>query len=496
MTLREQHMSKDGPTYSHSKTPLPRAIDLVAGLDSGELSAVSLIQSTYDRIAQENPRINAICTLVPPEQSLEAAKRVDDARNQGQKLPNLAGLPLAVKDLADTQGILTTQGSPIHAQQIPDVDSLFVTRLKAAGGIVIGKTNTPEFGAGSHTFNPLFGVTRNPYDTLKTAGGSSGGAAAALASGMVALADGSDMGGSLRNPAAFCNVVGLRPSMGRVPTIPKAKETFSRMAVEGPMARTVEDCAMMLRAMAGRDSRDPRSLDLASLSAAPTLIDTPENLRLGWAPHPAGLPIEPTVSSVLSGAVADMQHLYPAIEEIDLAELRGAMGVFTVLRAAAFAVGLGDLYQSDSDKMKATVIDNIRLGLALTGEMLTQAETQRTHLYHALMALFDRYDYLLLPVTQVMPFPVEVECPGLINQEAMKSSIDWMSSCCILSPFDVPCLSIPAGFDSDGLPVGLQIVGKPGDDWGLLRLAYAFQQHTDHWRKAPPTAAEVPHETP
>ncbi|MDA9849080.1 amidase family protein, partial [Luminiphilus sp.] len=249
-------MSKGDPQHSHLAESRPRAVDLMDALASGELSAVSLMQKTYDRIAQENPRINAICTLVPLEQSLEAAQRVDDARHQGQKLPELAGLPLAIKDLADTRGVLTTQGSPIYAQHIPDVDSLFVSRLRAAGGIIIGKTNTPEFGAGSHTFNPLFGVTRNPYDTLKTAGGSSGGAAAALASGMVALADGSDMGGSLRNPAAFCNVVGLRPTMGRVPTLPKAKETFSRMAVEGPMAKTVEDCAAMLRIMAGADSRD------------------------------------------------------------------------------------------------------------------------------------------------------------------------------------------------------------------------------------------------
>ena len=486
-------MSKGDPQHSHLAESRPRAVDLIDALASGELSAVALMQKTYDRIAQENPRINAICTLVPLEQSLEAAQRVDDARHQGQKLPELAGLPLAIKDLADTQGILTTQGSPIYAQHIPDVDSLFVSRLRAAGGIIIGKTNTPEFGAGSHTFNPLFGVTRNPYDTLKTAGGSSGGAAAALASGMVALADGSDMGGSLRNPAAFCNVVGLRPTMGRVPTLPKAKESFSRMALEGPMARTVEDCAAMLRIMAGADSRDPRSLDLGALPSTPALADLPKNLRLGWAPNPAGLPIEASVLSVLSGAVTAMQNLYPTIEEVDLCELNGAMGVFTVLRAAAFAEGLGDLYRSDHDKMKATVLDNIKLGLELTGDVLTQAESQRTRLQKALMSLFDRFDYLLLPVTQVMPFPIELEFPTTINKTQMQSYIDWMSSCCILSPFDVPCLSIPAGFNSDGLPVGLQIVGKAGDDWGVLRLAYAFQQQTGHWQKAPLTALEVSH---
>lgn len=486
-------MAKDSQNQSQPERLPYRAVDLLDALTSGDLSAVSLMQRTYDRIAQENPSINAICTLVPLEQSLEAAQRIDDARNTGQKLPKLAGLPLAIKDLADTQGILTTQGSPIHAQQIPESDSLFVSRLKAAGGIIIGKTNTPEFGAGSHTFNPLFGVTRNPYNTQKTAGGSSGGAAAALASGMVALADGSDMGGSLRNPAAFCNIVGLRPSMGRIPTILKTRETFSRMSVEGPMARTVEDCAMMLRIMAGADDRDPRSIDMASLCTSPALTDPPKNLRLGWAPSPAGLPIEPAVSSVLSAAMMDMQHLYPDIDEINLCELDDAMEVFTVLRAAAFAEGLGHLYHDHQDKMKDTVINNIKLGLDLTGDTLARAELQRTRLYAAMMSLFDRFDYLLLPVTQVMPFQVEVEFPRTINKTVMSSYIDWMSSCCILSPFDVPCLSIPAGFNTDGLPVGLQIVGKPGDDWGLLRLAYAFQQQTRHWQKAPPQITGVSH---
>jgi amidase len=265
------------------------------------------------------------------------------------------------------------------------------------------------------------------------------------------------------------------------------------MAVEGPMARTVEDCAMMLRVMAGADKRDPRSLDMGALTTSPTLTDTPENLRLAWAPNPAGLPIEPAVSSVLEAALLDMQHLYPAIEEIDLSELKGAMEIFNVLRAAAFAEGLGYLYHSHQEKMKATVIDNIKLGLELTSDSLAQAEAQRASLYRGMTSLFDRFDYLLLPVTQVMPFQVELEYPTTINKEVMNSYIEWMSSCCILSPFDVPCLSIPAGFNTDGLPVGLQIVGRPGDDWGVLRLAYAFQQHTGHWQQPPPHTGEVPH---
>lgn len=478
-------------TSNHS---LPRAIDLMDELQAGTLTAVSLLEGTYRQIGEYNPRVNAICTLTPLEQVLPTAEATDAARRQGKLLPPLAGLPIAVKDLADVKGLPTTMGSPILAGQQATEDALFVARLRAAGAIIVGKTNTPEFGAGSNTFNPVFGMTKNPYDLSKVAGGSSGGAAAALSTGMVALADGSDMGGSLRNPAAYCNVVGLRPSLGRVPSPPVTIETFARMSVEGPMARTVEDCALMLQVMAGADRRDPRSLELSPLKIGESLSRSITDLRLGWAPQPAGLPIEPAISEVLGSAVQKMWQLCPAIEEINLECLKDAMSVFSTLRAAAFAQLLGDLYQSEGDRMKTTLQDNIRLGLALSHKAVDDAEKARLTMLAALDGLFDRFDYLLLPVTQVMPFPTDLEYPESINGQPMSSYIEWMSSCCIMSPFGLPCLSVPAGFSRDGLPVGLQIVGRPGDDWGLLQVAYAFQEHTHHWQQAPPMLREAARE--
>ena len=477
--------------------PLPspaRALDLMAELQSGALTAVSLLEATYRQIGEYNPRVNAICTLTPFEQVLPMAEATDTARRQGALMPPLAGLPIAVKDLADVKGLPTTMGSPILSGQQASADALFVARLRAAGAIIIGKTNTPEFGAGSNTFNPVFGMTKNPYDLSKVAGGSSGGAAAALSTGMVALADGSDMGGSLRNPAAFCNVVGLRPTLGRVPSPPLYPETFTRMSVEGPMARSVEDCALMLQVMAGADRRDPRSLELSPLSMGESLSRSIRDLRLGWAPQPAGLPIEPAISEVLGAAVQKMWQLCPTIEEISLDCLTGAMDVFSTLRGAAFAQLMGDLYQSDGDRMKTTLQANIQLGLALSSEAVDDAERARIRMLAALEGLFDRFDYLLLPVTQVMPFATDLEYPEAINGQPMSSYIEWMSSCCILSPFGLPCLSIPAGFSSNGLPVGLQIVGKAGDDWGLLQIAYAFQEHTRHWQQAPPMLREAARE--
>ena len=463
----------------------PRALDVIAGLNKQELSATELLQDTYEHIAEHNNDLNAICTLRPFEEALVDAREVDARRGRGEVMPPLAGLPMAIKDLASTKGLLTTMGSPILKDNVPDTDSLFVSRLRAAGAVIIGKTNTPEFGAGSHTFNPVFGTTRNPYDCRRIAGGSSGGAAVALASGMLALADGSDMGGSLRNPAAYNNVVGLRPSMGRVPSWPLLSSRFARMAVEGPMARTVEDCALLLSVMAGPDQRDPRSSAWPVDDFTASLETDVSQYRLGWAPRPMGIPVEADVSKVLSRAAQRMWQLCPSTEEIDLNELVGAMDVFEIIRAAAFAMLMGDLYRTHSGDMKPTLRDNIAQGIHLSVDEIYRAEHLRSTLFEKLLGLFERFDYLLLPVTQVMPFPVEVEYPEVIEGKPMANYIEWMSSCCMLSPFDVPCLSVPAGFNEEGLPVGLQIVGRPGDDLGVLRLGYAFQQATEYWRRSP-----------
>ncbi len=468
---------------------LPRAIDVLAALESKQMSARELLLQTYRIIEERNPDINAICTLVDLEKTLKEADQVDNARAQNKPLGALAGLPIAAKDLAATRGILTTHGSTLFKNHIPDADCLLVERLKQAGAIIIGKTNTPEFGAGSHTFNEIFGATRNPYNLSLTAGGSSGGAAAALSAGLLHLADGSDMGGSLRNPAAFCNVVGMRPSMGRVPTHPLVPLPCSRMSVEGPMARTVEDCAYFLRVLAGPDPRDSLSVDCETLhgttdSLTPLTVSN-TSLRIGWAPNPAGLPIANEVAVVLSRAPQVLSGLGHEIEELDLHELADAMHVFKVLRAASYAALGGELYRENPGRLKTTLAQNILEGLQLAPSTLQQAEQERHRISGLLDQLFTTYDYLLMPTTQVMPFDIETEYPTKIDGVEMDSYIDWMSVCCILSPFGLPCLSVPAGFSTSGMPVGLQVVGRRGDDIGELPLAYAFQEHTNYWKQQP-----------
>ncbi len=479
-------MAEFDATGRHSAT-FPRAVDIVDALSTRKITAVELLRQTYAAIEERNPAVNAICTLQPLDEVLPQAENIDAARARGDDLPVLAGIPMAVKDLANTKGIRTTLGSKIFEHNIPTEDGLMIARLKSAGAIIIGKTNTPEFGAGSHTFNELFGITRNPYDTTRIAGGSSGGAAVALATGMVCLSDGSDMGGSLRNPAAYCNVVGFRPTMGRVPSWPQSANRFARMGLEGPMARTVEDCAMLLQVQAGPDPRDRLSylptlgnISLTGLQRAKT-----QGLRLAWAPRPAGLPVEPRILSTLNPMVERTQRLGCTVEEIALTELNEAMAVFKTLRAAAYAMLAESVYTRHSKRLKATLANNIREGLSLTSDDIYQAEIARTQIDTKLQEVFKHYDFILMPTTQVMPFSVDIEYPQSIEGVAMQSYIDWMSICCILSPFDVPCLSLPAGFSEEGLPVGLQIVGRFGDDAGVLQLAYAMQESSPFWQRAP-----------
>ena len=484
-----RHMISSQVTLGEASPSLPRAIDVLEALKGKHISARELLTETYRVIEQRNPGINALCTLVDIEQTLQVADQVDTARALNKPLGPLAGLPIAAKDLAATRGILTTHGSTLFKNHIPDADCLLVERLKQAGAIIIGKTNTPEFGAGSHTFNEVFGATRNPYNPSLTAGGSSGGAAAALSAGLVHLADGSDMGGSLRNPAAYCNVVGMRPSMGRVPTHPLIALPCSRMSVEGPMARTVEDCAFFLSVLGGPDPRDPLFLDCAiqhGMTDSLSSLTAPKtSLRIGWAPNPAGLPIANEVASVLSRAPQVLNGLGHEIEELDLHELADAMNVFKVLRAASYAALGRELYRENPDGFKTTLAQNILEGLQLAPSAITQAEQDRPRISGLLDQLFTIYDYLLMPTTQAMPFEIETEYPTEIDGVEMHSYIDWMSVCCILSPFGLPCLSVPAGFSPSGIPVGLQIVGRPGDDVGVLQLAYAFQEQTNYWKQQP-----------
>jgi len=443
------------------------------------------MRAHLEQIERVNPMVNAIVTLLP-ERALDGARMADAAIASGQPVGPLHGLPVAHKDLLVTKGIRTTFGSPIYQDFVPDTDAILVERLRAAGAITIGKTNTPEFGAGSQTFNPVFGATRNPWDLTKTCGGSSGGAAVALACGMMPLADGSDFGGSLRNPASFCNIAGFRPSAGRVPSWPTVNAWFS-LPVLGPMARTVEDLALMLSATAGPDARAPISInESGSVFAGPLARDF-RGLRVAWSRDLGGLPVDTRVTEALSSGRRVLEAIGVQVEDAD-PDLTDADEVFRVLRAWNFETSFGALLKTQRHLMKDTVIWNIEEGARLTGAQVGGAELKRTELYHRVRRFMEQYAFLAAPVVQVPPFDVNQPWVTEINGEKMHTYLDWMKSCYAISATGLPAVSVPCGFTRDGLPVGLQIVGRHQDDFGVLQLAYAFQQQTALWKRRPPVA--------
>jgi amidase len=461
------------------------ATEQAALLRSGAVSVVELVREHLDRIERRNGAVNAIVTLVP-ERALAAAEEADRRRTAGEPLPPLHGLPIAHKDLVDTAGVRTTYGSPSYRDHVPDVDELLVSRIRAAGAILVGKTNTPEWGAGSHTFNPVFGPTRNPWDTSRSAGGSSGGAAAALACRMLPIADGSDLGGSLRNPAAWNGVLGLRPTPGVVPSWP-SDSPWLPFSVDGPMARTAADVALLLRAMAGPDPRAP-----LSQRAAPLDLDLPldadlRGRRVAWSRSLGGLPVEPAVLAALEPAVARLGDVGLDVAE-DEPDLAGADTVFETWRAFRSALSLGELYDTDGDRMKETVRWNVERGRALTVADLTAATRLHAELHARTLEFFDRYEYVACPVTQVEPFPVEFEYPTAVAGVPMGSYIEWMRSCSRISATGCPAISIPAGLSADGLPVGLQLVTRPFAERALLEAAHAVDVQTGYSRLAPPAA--------
>ncbi|MFI1918249.1 amidase [Nocardia sp. NPDC020380] len=462
------------------------APELSARIRKRELSAREVVQAHLDQIARTNPQVNAIVTLTA-EQALRQAQAADEALASGAEVGPLHGLPIAHKDLHDVAGVRTTYGSRALAANVPERDSLVVERIHRAGGITVGMTNVPEFGAGSHTFNDLFGATRNPYDPTKSAGASSGGAAAALACGMHPLADGSDMGGSLRNPAAFCNVVGFRPSPGRVPSWPAAA-AWQTMAVAGPMARSVADAALLLSVLAGPDARDPISLETPGSAFAIDLARDFAGLRVAWSPDLGGsVPIDPEVTAVLEPAIAVLADLGVTIVE-DCPDLSGAEQVFRTLRSWQFELSLGPLLDQHPDLFKPSLAANITAGRALRGIDLAAAEALHTALFHRTREFFERYDALLLPVTQVVPFDIDLEYPTEIAGIPMSHYLDWMRSAYFISATGCPALSVPAGFAPTGLPVGLQIVGPHRADLSVLQLGHAFEQVTGHSATRPPLA--------
>ncbi|MFQ5416091.1 MAG: amidase [Myxococcota bacterium] len=460
------------------------AVELAALIRGGALSARELLAAHLERIEAVNPSLNAIVTLVP-ERAAQWASEADERQARGEPLGPLHGLPIAHKDLVMTAGIRSTSGSPLLAHHVPDRDDLIVTRLRAAGAITIGKTNTPEFGAGSQTFNPVFGPTRNPWDPSKTCGGSSGGAAVALATGMLPIADGSDMGGSLRNPGNFCNVVGLRPSPGRVPVYPTPM-SWEHLAVLGPMARSVEDAALLLSAMAGPDRRAPISLDTPGARFALPLERDFRGTRIAFDPDLGGLPVDARVSDALERGLAGFRAVGCVVERTGV-DWDGADESFQTLRAWTFANGFAGLPESALDAVKEPIRWNVAVGRALSGDDVSRAERLRSELYQRLRRFMEEFEFLVLPVNQVPPFDVDLPYPEEIAGVPMETYIDWMKSAYFVTLTGHPAISVPCGFTPDGLPVGVQIVGRHRDDFGVLQLAYAYQQVTRlHERRPPP----------
>ncbi len=462
------------------------ARELQRRLRAREISARELMQATLAQIQRVNPRVNAIVALLDDGHCLALADEADRKLARGDALGALHGLPIAIKDLQPAVGFPFTRGSPIFANFMPAEDSLLVERLRAAGVLVIGKTNAPEFGLGSHTYNRVYGTTRNPYDTTKSAGGSSGGAGVALASGMLAIADGSDLGGSLRNPANFNNVVALRPSVGLVPTAPAALP-FASLSVNGPMARSVADAAFLLSAMAGADPRDPACVASEPARFAAPLGRELRGVRVAWCPDLGGLPLDRRVRDVLAAQRRTFEALGCSVEDA-CPDLRGAEECFRTLRAWSCAAQLAPLLARERARLKPEAIEEIEQGARLTGADIASAMTLHVQLLERMRQFHAKYEFLLCTVNQLPPFDAELDWPRAIEGVAMENYLGWMRSAYRITPTLCPALSVPAGFTPEGLPVGIQIVGRRFDDFGVLQIAHAFEQATGFGARRPALA--------
>ena len=449
------------------------ATELARRLRKKEISAAEVIAAHLERIEQVNPQVNAIVTLVP-EMARAAARKADEEAARGRFLGPLHGLPVAHKDLQDTKGIRTTYGSPLFRDFVPDRNTLIVDRIQGAGAITVGKTNTPEFGAGSQTFNPVFGATRNPYDLSKTCGGSSGGAAVALACGMLPIADGSDTGGSLRNPAAFCSVVGFRTSPGRTPRMPTGT-AWNVLSVVGPMARSAEDVALLLSAIAGPDPRIPMSIQEPGSAFAQPLERDFRNVRVAWCAGLLGLPFDRRVRKVFEEQRSIFESVGCRLVDAE-PDFTDADEIFKVLRAMGFYQSHAAKVAEHRDQIKETVQQEVDRGARLTGPEIMRAEEQRSRLHERVGRFLEEFEYFVLPTTQVPPFDVDQQWVTEIEGQKMESYIDWMRSCYYVTVTALPAISVPAGFTPEGLPVGLQIVGRPQQDFSVLQLAHAFEQ--------------------
>jgi amidase len=455
-------------------------VEMARLIRAKKLSAREALAAHLKQIELVNPKVNAIVTLVP-EMAADAAARADEMQAHNEALGPLHGLPVAHKDLFETRSIRTTFGSPLYKDYIPTEDDIVVERIARAGAITIGKTNTPEFGSGSQTFNAVFGATHNPYDLTKTCGGSSGGAAVALACGLVPVADGSDTGGSLRNPAAFCNVVGFRPSIGRVPN-PKAAFAWSTLSTSGCLGRSVTDLALVLSTIAGPDSRAPLSINEPGELFARPLERSFKGVRVAWFKDLGGVPFDPRVRAVVDGHRATFESLGCIVEQAE-PDFSPAEVSFRILRAWNSANTYGERLRQHSDAFKDTLKGEIEEGLRLTGTDVAHAETAHGLLWRRFQAFLEKYEYFVLPTTQLPPFDVNSPYPTEIAGVKFDNYIDWMKSCWYISATGNPAASVPAGFTPEGLPVGVQIVGRDKADFSVLQMVHAFERATGFGKK-------------
>jgi len=452
------------------------ATSLSALIGQGAVAPSEVMAATLGRIAAVNPVVNAVVSLRDGEALMAEARAADSAPRKGW----LHGIPIAIKDLADAAGLPTTQGSPLFAGAVAARDDLMVARLKAAGAIVIGKTNVPEFGLGSHTFNPVFGTTRNPFDLGRSAGGSSGGAAVALATGMVAVADGSDMMGSLRNPAAWNDVYGMRPTWGLVPPDPEGEMFLHQLSTLGPMARTPRDLGALLETMSGPDPMQPHGRPAFRMGA----LRPAGRRRIGWLGDWGGAwAMEPVLMAAAEGAVARLAALGHAVEPVapPFAAER-LWESWVTLRSWAVAGSIGTLARG---ALKPEAAEEVERGLALSGAEVQRASVARSDWFRAAAELMTRFDALVLPATQVWPFAAEARWPAEIAGRRMDSYHRWMEVMLPVSLIGLPCICLPCGRGPGGLPHGLQLFGARGADLALLEIA-------EGWEVARPAAERRP----
>ena len=448
------------------------AVELARLVATREVSPVELAQACLERLERYNPTLNAVVTR--NERLLDDARALERRLAAGEDLGPLGGLPVGIKDVTPVAGLRTTFGSPVYRDYVPAEDALVVRRLRQAGALILGKTNCPEFAAGGNTFNDVFGRTRNPWDPSRSAGGSTGGGAAALATGMIALAEGTDLGGSLRIPASFCGVVGLRPSVGLVPTAP-TEWAWDTLQVEGPVARTAKDVALMLQAVAGPSPLAPLGQPTTGRDfVAAVAAGVRPGLRLAYCPDIAGIGVDPAIEAACRRAALALEETGARVEPVEL-DLSFGRAAFLALRGLWFVTQMYPRLEH-LERFGQNVAGNIRAGLKTTTLELARAEAARGRMWQLFRGLFERFDHLLTPCMAVPPFPVEQNYPDTIAGKPMETYVDWLAPTFVLSLTGLPVASVPCGLDPDGLPVGLQIVGRPFGEEAVLALAHVVER--------------------